>query len=58
MPGTVTTAEDTLRSFDNGARSAPITPLLSEKLRGHSPEIQQRVRDVISRKAQDRRGRA
>jgi hypothetical protein len=41
--------DDSKRAAEN-SHSAPISPLLSEALRSHSPEIQQRVRDVISRK--------
>jgi hypothetical protein len=52
MSGTAGPADDSKRSSDN-SHSAPMSPLLVEKLRGHAPAIQQRVRDVV-----DRKGRA
>lgn len=41
--------ENTLAS--NNSHAAPITPLVRESLSGHSPEVRQRVLDVVQRKS-------
>ena len=49
MSGTASPADDSKRTSDN-SNSVPITPLLKEKLSGHSAEIRRRVLDVVDRK--------
>jgi hypothetical protein len=49
MSGTAGPADDSKRASDN-SHTAPITPMLNAKLKDLSPEVAERVRDVVSRK--------